>query len=83
MGRDNILVRGDLSKYWLVGGDPPSPPPTRGNPAPQILNPPPCFQHLWQTQSPGPRVFYPPPPQGYNEALFLLSSYFVIDYDFE
>ena len=32
MGRDKVLVRGDLSKSWLVGGSPQSPP-TRGNTA--------------------------------------------------
>ena len=33
MGRGKMLVRGDLSQFWLVGGDPPqSPSPTRGNP---------------------------------------------------
>ena len=26
MGRDKILVRGDLSKFWLVVGDPPQSP---------------------------------------------------------
>ena len=33
MGRDQILVRGDLSKFWMVGGEAPPVPPTRGNPA--------------------------------------------------
>ena len=41
MGRDKILVRGDLSKFWLVGGGiPPSPPPP---PLGETLL---CLEHL-------------------------------------